>query len=213
LQYEDGVEPDERFNDAITRGVALARAQGYDVEGITFIIKKPMKRYPDGATAGIQEEDRTIGMAVDEVSPDFDLLVPLTVHEINHLEREKHSLIGTLEEVLVSEGLAQMAERKTGLSKTTAAYFQSVTDRETTIGLLKGDFNRPLFGTDKDPERDFDHYFFGGKGGLPKRAGYALGLEIVKSFMDATGKTLQQATKMPASEIVDCWRNNKSFIP
>ena len=209
IEYEEGVKADDRYRKAILNGVELAKAQGYEVEDLTFIIKNPTKRYPDGASAGILEGDRLIGLAVDEHSPNFDLLVPLTVHEINHLEREKHSSIFTLEEVLVSEGLAQMAEVKTGLSKITAAYFKSPEEREIAIKLMADKLDRPLFGKQQDPEQSYDYFFFGDKGGMPDRAGYALGLGIVKSFMEATGDTIQQTTKRPSSEIIEYWKNNK----
>lgn len=206
ITHDEGIEPDERMHDAIARGVALAQKQGYDVQDITFIVKQPKNKPPLGATAQIMEEDRTIAVGVDPDNPNFDLVAQLTVHEINHLEREKHSPIETLEEALVSEGLAQMAEQKAGFAPASISLFESPTDRKTTIDSAISDFQTVVIGRNADPAKDYD-YYFKDQSELPDYAGYALGLEMVATYMEGTGTTIQEATTKPASEIANYWKN------
>lgn len=200
-------QPDPRIQQAIERGVDLAEAQGYDVSGLTFHQVPVKNGVPDGAGAQIMDEPRSIAFAVDKTHPNFaDFLSQLTVHEINHLEREKYSRIETLEEVLVSEGLAQKAEQVAGFDPADVSLFSSGADRQTTIESVRGEWSRVVVGRAAEQERNYD-YYFGRKSELPDGAGYALGLEMVQSYMDGTGATLQQAIQKPASEIADFWRN------
>lgn len=205
IQYDKGLVTDQRIYDAVKRGVILAQEQGYDVEGLFFHVKEASKELAYGAGATILEEGRSIAIAVDKDNPNFNFLSQLTVHEINHLEREKYSPIETLEEVLVSEGLAQMAEETAGFDLVSISAFQSNDDRKTAIASMTADFNHNVFDGNNNQGKGYDHYF-GDKSDLPNHAGYALGLEMVKTFMGATGATIQEATQKPAAHIANYWK-------
>jgi uncharacterized protein YjaZ len=200
---------DQRIYDAVERGVSVAKSQGYDVGGVSFFVKKPSKRLPEGAGAKILEESRNIGLAVDDVNPNYGYLQQLVVHEINHLEREKHSKIETLQDVLVSEGLAQMAERIAGYRLMPISLFQSEADREETINAMTPDFEKAILGNSK--EADYDEYF-GSKGRVRDYAGYAFGLEMVMAYMVETSATLSEATKTPTAHFVNHWQNKKTGV-
>lgn len=206
INPETGNVVDLTIARAIQQGVVLAQQQGYDVEGLSFIVKNPLKTYEYGASAAIIG-DRQIGVVLDKENPNYDTLTQLVVHEINHTEREKHSRIETLEETLVSEGLAQKAEQVAGFASLPVSLFQSDEDRNIAINSVKCRFNSLVLGDNRDPVKNYG-YYFQGEGELKKYTGYALGLEIVTTYMDTTGATIQEATQAPASEIVSYWKND-----
>lgn len=205
IHYEEGLEPDERMQKTIADGALLASQQGSDIKGLSFYIRKPSKTLPMGAGAGILKGERNIGVAVDASNPNYDVVSQLMVHEINHLEREKYSSIETLEEVLVSEGLAQAAEEEAGFALLEPSYFKSETDRTTSIKSMSADFGFVVVG--ERAEKDYDNYF-GVSRNLPDYAGYALGYEMVKLYMMNKGVDLSVATQTPAREIVSYWENS-----
>lgn len=205
IHYQEGLAPDERLQKAIARGVYLAEQQGSDIKGLSFYVRKPSKILPMGAGAGPIEGERNIGLAVDASNPNYDVVSQLMVHEINHLKRERYSPIKTLEEVLVSEGLAQMAEEVAGFELLDVSFFQSSSDRAKIIKTMMSDFGCAVFGEEK--ERDYDSYF-GVDGVVPDYAGYALGYEMVKLYMQEQGVDLSVATQTPAREIVSYWENS-----
>jgi len=134
------------------------------------------------------------------------------VHEANHLELMK--LKGdpqTLADVLVSEGFAQVNEREAGFPKILDEGFLDAEKMENFIGEVKLHLEDDLFAK-KRPKKDYD-YWFDGKTALTrffnKGSGYALGLHIVKGFMNDNNLSMKQAMQEPTEKIIGHWLNPK----
>jgi uncharacterized protein YjaZ len=170
-----------------------------------------------GVTAMVFDDDR-FKIAIDrnriddpQVLKNFKSLI---VHESNHLDlmRLNGDDPRTLAEVLVSEGFAQVAEQEAGFSKPLGEGLlnsQQMAHFETEVKPYLED---DLF-TDVRPKKDFD-YWFGEKGAsltgsFNASSGYALGLHIVRGFMNDHDLSMGQAMQKPASEIIGHWQDQK----
>lgn len=131
-------------------------------------------------------------------------------HEANHNVRfqfEKWQQDITLAEMMVSEGLAEnFAVSLYGEDQ--VGPWVSKTDRETLNDTIK-----PIIknGLDKTGFDTITAYLYGDKMakmqhyfpvGLPYYAGYACGYHLVKHYLAKTGRTIVEATLLPAAEIM-----------
>ncbi|MCA9888535.1 MAG: hypothetical protein KC546_09180 [Anaerolineae bacterium] len=132
------------------------------------------------------------------------------VHEMHHLIRYKvapwNIMTATLADYIVHEGLAES--------------FAAALYGETIVGFYVTEFDDADIATAKQLVGDnldvtgFDtlrSFIFGdqwttrtgGTGiGMPAFGGYAIGYRVVQAFLKKTGRTIQEATFMSASEIV-----------
>lgn len=133
-------------------------------------------------------------------------------HETNHNVRFqfikwKNDI--TLGELMVSEGLAEnFATQMYGEDK--AGPWVTKTDMVTLNEYIK-----PIIhdGLDVQGLENLNAYLYGDEMaalqnyapvGLPYCAGYACGYHLVKHYLNKTGKSIAEATILPASEILDC---------
>lgn len=133
-------------------------------------------------------------------------------HETNHNVRFqfikwKNDI--TLGELMVSEGLAEnFATQMYGEDK--AGPWVTKTDMVTLNEYIK-----PIIhdGLNVQGLENLNAYLYGDEMaalqnyapvGLPYCAGYACGYHLVKHYLNKTGKSIAEATILPASEILDC---------
>ena len=133
-------------------------------------------------------------------------------HETNHNVRFqfikwKNDI--TLGEMMVSEGLAEnFATQMYGEDK--AGPWVTKTDMVTLNEYIK-----PIIhdGLDVQGLENLNAYLYGDEMaalqnyapvGLPYCAGYACGYHLVKHYLNKTGKSIAEATILPASEVLDC---------
>ncbi|WP_019323037.1 DUF2268 domain-containing protein [Streptococcus mutans] len=130
-------------------------------------------------------------------------------HEINHNVR--YQFIdwdgGSLKEMIVAEGLAEnFAVQLYGKEK--LGPWVSKTDLETLNQLVKPFLREHL---DIRGMQKITAYLYGDKiaammdqdgVGMPYCAGYACGYYLVKYYLEKTGQTIEEATFLPASEIL-----------
>ena len=130
-------------------------------------------------------------------------------HEINHNVR--YQFIdwdgGSLKEMIVAEGLAEnFAVQLYGKEK--LGPWVSKTDLETLNQLVKPFLREHL---DVRGMQKITAYLYGDKiaammgqdgVGMPYCAGYACGYYLVKYYLEKTGQTIEEATFLPASEIL-----------
>jgi uncharacterized protein YjaZ len=123
-------------------------------------------------------------------------------HELHHAARNQGPGYGkTLGEALVSEGLAQAFEADiTGHVPFYAVALDAVTlDRVSKVAL-----------PDLDRE-DYNHnsWFFGDGEEFPRHGGYSVGYAVVMAHLAASGQSAAALATLPASMILDAWRDGR----
>jgi uncharacterized protein YjaZ len=152
-----------------------------------------------------------IGQFWDPNEDNLSRLPGLVAHEMHHLIRNRLFPFGldtSVADYIVIEGLAES--------------FATAVFGEEKLGLFISDFDqddletaRRLIGQGLD-ERGFDiirGYIFGDAlaersdfkpvGGMPTFGGYAVGYYLVQDFLKRSNMTVEEATFLPAGEIVD----------
>lgn len=138
--------------------------------------------------------------------------IPLLIaHEFHHIVRGTvfpwHNIQAvTVAEYVVLEGMAEsFATARYG--KDLAGYF--VTDlHEAQVATARGMIGEALEATGFDVIRGYifgdlpDTRFHMPKTGMPPYGGYAVGYHVVQAYLRRTGKSVEEATFVPADEIV-----------
>lgn len=123
-------------------------------------------------------------------------LPPTLAHELHHARRDKDVGYGdTLGEALITEGLACAFEEMLHPGRL-VQYAHNLSNKELVEVSEKA---RPLLG-----EKDYNHalWFFSEDGDIKRWAGYSLGYDIVKRYMEATSKDPAQLVNTPAKNIL-----------
>ncbi len=168
----------------------------------------PMEQGYTGATDWFQP--RFIGQFWQPDERNLARLPGLVAHEMHHLIRNRLFPWGpqtSVADYIVVEG--------------TAESFATALFGEDKIGLFIEDFDpsqleaaRRLIGeglnaTGFDVIRGYvfgdamaEKYHFRAVGGMPTHGGYAIGYHVVQAFLKRTGRTIEEATFLPAAQIV-----------
>ena len=168
--------------------------------------RDPFQVIPRTGVAGYAPTAHLVRLAVDPKSAPLDDRMKLEVgativHELHHCSRWSGPGYGTtLFEALVSEGLAQhfetdfRFERSEGKPRDQVAPFYAKVPSESKLEELtaraREEFHKPNY----SPE-DHSEWFFGaGKRGIPLYAGYAIGFDLVGTFLEKHKGTHTAAT-------------------
>lgn len=168
----------------------------------------PLERGYSGATDWFQP--RFIGQFWDPTPDTLKRLPGLVAHEMHHLIRLRAFPWGmntSVADYIVIEGTAEaFAASLFGADKVT--HFVSEFDAgefETARRMIGQALNQTGFDVIRG-------YIFGDAlaeranfrpvGGMPTYGGYAVGYHVVQAFLQRSGKTIEEATFLPAEEIV-----------
>lgn len=169
----------------------------------------PMEPGYTGATDWFQP--RFIGQFWQPDERNLSRLPGLVAHEMHHLIRNRvfpWSPQTSVADYIVVEG--------------TAESFATALFGEDKIGLFIEDFDQTQFesarrligeglnATGFDVIRGYifgdqlaEKYNFRAVGGMPTYGGYAIGYHVVQAFLKRTGRTIEEATFLPAQQIVE----------
>lgn len=213
---------ESRLRDAVEDAERVSQLQGVNTDDFHVEIRLyddvfNNKPQPDKILgAGIVDDNKFVLVIDPDNAKDpkvIDQFTSLAVHEMNHLERM--SLLGgdpqTLSEVLVSEGLAQVAEIEAGyepISLEASDGFDAITFSKKVEAYLDVDLFTPV-----RPTKDFDYWFApdSEEHGIAY-AGYQLGFNIVSGYMKDQGVSLNEVMERPAQEIIEHWRNKREAL-
>ena len=170
----------------------------YPVDIVVHGKSRLMATIPEDGITGRTYDSRFIIIVIDKSQhPVTESSVYETIcHELSHsLRWEKlPEYSANLFQGMILEGLAIALEEK-ALNELQAAtpqfFLKSITETtdaeyEAMINQLQSDF--------ETADYDYETIFFTGDETLPRWAGYRLGYYYVKQYLQATGRTIEQAT-------------------
>lgn len=187
---KDGVRAAERY-------IAAHFTLDYDIDMIVTTPSYMMKPIPEDGVSGRTYSSRLVGVVLDkaDVKISKQAVFETVCHEMSHsLRWEKLPEISEdLFDGLILEGLATALEEHAigelgGESQFFLKTIQKMTDTEfaSIISKLQASFSERAY--------DYETIFFTGDDSLPRWAGYGLGYYYVKKYLDATGRSIEQAT-------------------
>jgi uncharacterized protein YjaZ len=183
--------------DGVTGAFEEARAVVQDclnVEGVdVLVIDAPDDAIPEWGVGGYTYGPHAILVALDPaVSIGRHHILATLVHEFHHTVRWRgQGCGGTLAQMLVSEGLAQLFEEEV-LGEAPFYSRASISDDEVAQARA----------TMYDPEFNQKKWFFGADG-ITFSFGYTYGYRVCKTYANATGKSSAELIGVASGEILE----------
>jgi uncharacterized protein YjaZ len=183
--------------DGVTGAFEEARAVVQDclnVEGVdVLVIDAPDDAIPEWGVGGYTYGPHAILVALDPaVSIGRHHILATLVHEFHHTVRWRgQGCGGTLAQMLVSEGLAQLFEEEV-LGEAPFYSRASISDDEVAQARA----------TMYDPEFNQKKWFFGADG-ITFSFGHTYGYRVCKTYANATGKSSAELIGVASGEILE----------
>ena len=181
----------------VTSAFEEARAVTQDhlnVEGVdVVVIDAPDDAIPEWGVGGYTYGPHAILVALDPaLSIDRHPIVATLVHEFHHTVRWRgQGCGGSLAQMLVSEGLAQLFEEEV---LGDAPFYSQVSISDDEVAQARAAMYAPEFNEKK--------WFFGADG-ITFSFGYTYGYRVCKTYADATGKSSAELVAVPSKEILE----------
>lgn len=200
---------------ALNKGVLAF--DGYDipfdtVEGwLVLGVEERNKADTDGYTGAIDfMNPRFMCQYFEPHERNINALSGAVVHELNHLIRLRifpWDMANTsVSDYIIHEGLAESFATALFGEDVLGFYVTDITDNDlqTAKSLISKNLDTTgfniirgyIFGDSMADDWGFE------KIGMPNYGGYAVGYHIVQAFLQNTGKSIQEATYLPASQII-----------
>jgi uncharacterized protein YjaZ len=168
-----------------------------------MIVENPSWTIPNVGLGGYSPTPNLVQIWLDPNVPDFKHnleheLAPTLAHELHHAIRWHNPGYGqTLLEAMVTEGLAQAFEISFRDGQVPYyAILQNPSRMDELMDLARLKFHNAPY--------DHNGWFFGNETrGIPNWAGYALGFEIVKQYLEKANTTAGKAYAVTAKTILE----------
>lgn len=206
------VSPEQRtnFENACMQGLHDAQQQGMKFDQPVIIHVKPDKNNvirEFGVAGATTDEPGALQITFDPgrfSDPGFlDAVKREVTHELNHEWRtQKGHKINNLGDLLVSEGLAVIAEEAPGHAPASYTKFKDENFKQDFIRRARDNVSNKV---------DFGEWFFG-NGSEPHYGGYILGRDIVRSYLEANNLSLTTAHDINAKNVIQDWMAGKFSI-
>jgi uncharacterized protein YjaZ len=187
--------------DALVEGVERAFSsaeksaqEALEVEGVdVVVIDAPDETIPEWGVGGYTYGPHVIVVALDSAAnPSSHHIERTLVHEFHHTMRWRgQGCEGSLGQMLVSEGLAQLFEEEVFGQ---APFFSRVDITDEDIAQAREVLYEPKFSQSK--------WFFGAEG-TTFHFGYTYGYRLCKGYAEATGKRSSELLTVSSREILD----------
>ena len=183
--------------DEVTGAFEEARAVAQDrlnVEGVdVLVIDAPDDAIPEWGVGGYTYGPHAILVALDpDVSIHRRHILATLVHEFHHTARWRgQGCGGTLAQMLVSEGLAQLFEEEV-LGE--APFFSRVSISDDEVAQARA----TMYATEFNQKK-----WFYGADGITHSFGYTYGYRVCKTYANATGKSSAELIGVASREILE----------
>ncbi len=173
------------FIESLVRETVLAINNKMPISGIRIrLVNDPGMIIPEIGLGGFNPSATEVFISVDPKRTNLaDILekelAPLLAHEIHHAKRRRSVGYGnTLLEAMISEGLADhFSKELTGIAP--PPWSIALNENELTIWEQEARTHW------NDSGYNHDAWFFGAAANIPRWAGYSIGYELVKKYLEA----------------------------
>ena len=218
LEKLEGAEAWQVGGDALARAAACfePHAARLRFDAITgwLVLADPQtsNQYEDGYTGATDwTQPRFIGQFWDPKPENLARLPGLVAHEMHHLIRLSAFPFGpqtSVADYIILEGTAESLATALFGERVLGAYVRAFdpANLETAKRIIAGGLDVTGFNAVRG-------YIFGDDlaersgavpaGGMPLYGGYAVGYSVVQAFLDRTGVGIEEATFLPAREIIE----------
>jgi uncharacterized protein YjaZ len=179
----------EAFRAAVTATQQLLGVEGVDV----LVIDAPDDAIPEWGVGGYTYGPHAVLVALDPaVTVESHHIETTLVHEFHHTMRWRgQGCGGSLAQMLVSEGLAQLFEEEV-LGE--APFFSHVGITDVEIAAARAVMYEPEFNQKK--------WFFGADG-ITFSFGYTYGYRLCKTFAEVTGQRASDLIGVPSRDVLE----------
>ncbi|AKH15850.1 DUF2268 domain-containing putative Zn-dependent protease [Deinococcus soli (ex Cha et al. 2016)] len=168
--------------DEVGRSAFLRLADRLELDGVDAVLYASPWTIPETGLVGNAPDGHSVHIALTPTSPHFRAgwrqELPATLaHELHHARRWRHAGLGTLLDALVFEGLALHFESEE--RGEVPQYAHPTTELDGLWARASAHLDGPY---------DYHAWFMGSAAqDLPRWGGYALGLELVRRFLNGAG--------------------------
>ncbi|MEN9582755.1 MAG: hypothetical protein RL641_709 [Candidatus Parcubacteria bacterium] len=201
LKKGDRLLPYESIIRAAFDEVILKIKEKIDLPDVdVIVVDNPLFAIPETGVSGFVNSKHLVTISINPDLPQLEETLAFEIcstiaHELNHCIRMKAvSSYGNLLEALVSEGLADNFDIEINGSKLRP---WSVSLDDEKLAELKKSAEADI----KNNKYNHDDWFFGREDrGIPRWAGYSIGFDIVKKYIQKSGKKASELTTTKAEE-------------